>query len=69
MAVGIEVLRSNVVRTGAVNPFGVADQVIAVIIPLVPVVAIPRVFDFVLRVRTGATNHDHFALTYVRAPR
>jgi hypothetical protein len=52
-----------------VDTLGVVDDVIAIIVPLVPVVAVPRVFDFVLRVRTAPANHDHLALANIRATR
>jgi len=69
MPVGVKVLRSSVVRAGAVNAFGIADQVIAVIVPLVPIVAIAAIFNFKLRVGAAATNDDHLALAHLLATR
>jgi hypothetical protein len=69
MSVRVKVLRARVVGTRPVNAFGVVDYVITVVVPLVPIIAVPRVFNFVLRIRTGAANDDHLALANIRAAR
>ena len=69
LAVGIQILRSGVIGASAVNALSVADQVVAIVVPLVPVVPAAGRGHFILRVLAAALNRNGFAFANLRAAR
>ncbi len=61
-AVGVKILGSDVIVVGAPPRFRVADHVVAIGVPLVPVISGGGFADLVLRVRAAALNGDELAL-------
>jgi hypothetical protein len=65
--VRIEVFGSNVIRVGVFSRLRVEDGVVAIRVPLVPIVVLRRLCDLVLRLVASTLNRDELALSNARA--
>src|SRR5208282_1206174 len=66
-AMAIEIFGAGVIGTGLAPGFGIADQVVAIGVPLVKVIARRRFADLVLRIGARTLNGNELVLPDMRA--